>query len=430
MPETRLHPFPAQTEHQDLQVSADYDLSNLIQLSKDLLILGTPSPPSTPPLVPFPSARATSEPPPDHDEDYDVMSASRHAASTSVTRTPSTVEGRAHVPSLPSLHTSDTEEYTWDWGNFPQKTPIRSTFPHAHGHSQGTSVDLTTRKGKGRMMSEVPDAQQARARAAAFGKVLYEEEDETASYGFGGRLTVDKSDSTRYRVFIEGRTVEFELAVVPPEPERSSQDGKEPHAGTLGGDDEVEDAKFFDENKVDFHRFLLDETIVGDPHLVLRWGDRYVRTDVTSLKRCSCEIIRYIRRQDGSPLMDALNTWRESALQDKQPLLSSRPVSPQPLSEDESVKSDGDEPSDRRIKRVSTAPASDAMKSGKDLAATRTPSSSSWVRWWSRSRRAETRPDLGHTNSEPSAATVCSRIFWINTKLIRLTGEAENYDSA
>ena len=142
MPETRLHPFPAQTEHQDLQVSADYDLSNLIQLSKDLLILGTPSPPSTPPLVPFPSARATSEPPPDHDEDSDVMSASRHAASTSVTRTPSTVDGRAHIPSLPSLHTSDTEEYTWDWGNFPQKTPVWTAFAERDAKGKGKDREL------------------------------------------------------------------------------------------------------------------------------------------------------------------------------------------------------------------------------------------------------------------------------------------------
>ena len=106
--------------------------------------------------------------------------------------------------------------------------------------------------------------------------------------------------------------------------------------------------------------------------------------------------------------MDALHTWRESALEDKRPLLSSRPASPQPLSEDESVKSDGDEPSNRRIKRISTDTPSATAKVGKDAAAARNPTSSSWVRWWSRSRRAETtRPDLGHTNSEPSAPAVC-----------------------
>lgn len=203
------------------------------------------------------------------------MTSSRHAVSNATTRTPSIADGPTHLPSLPSVHAPDTEEYTWDWGNFPQRTPIRTTFPLGHGYSSGTSVDLTSRKGKGRMMSEVPDATYALARAAAMGRCRIDEEEDPVSYGMGGRLTVDKNDSTRYRVFIEGRTVEFELAVISPD-EEQEVDGREPHAGTLGFEDEVEDAKYFEQNKVDFHRFLLDDVVVNDPNLVLRWGDRYV----------------------------------------------------------------------------------------------------------------------------------------------------------
>ncbi|KAI9068467.1 LNS2-domain-containing protein [Trametes sanguinea] len=350
----------------------------------------TPSPaPSTPPQsapVAFPTFRATSEPPPDHDE-YPEPSTSRLANSASVTRTPSaSVAPRPHLGTLPTIHTEDADEYTWDWGNFPQKTPVRTSFPHplghGHGHLSGTSMDLTPRKGKGRMMSEDPDAGQlARTRALATIEASVEND---GAYGLGGRLTVDKKDPTRFRVFIEGRTVEFELALVPP------AETKRRPSGPLGGEDEVEDDKRFEQSKVDFDRFLNDAWIVSDPNLVLRWaGDKY------------------IRREDGSPLMDALVTWRESALRDKQSShLSSRPTSPQPLSEDEAIKSEGDEPSseDRRPKRSATAIGNETAA---DSATGRAPTSSSWVRWWSRSRRTEaTRPDLSHTNSEPSTAAL------------------------
>ncbi|RPD66923.1 LNS2-domain-containing protein [Lentinus tigrinus ALCF2SS1-7] len=329
----------------------------------------TPSPPAqAPSLVPFP--RATSEPPPDHEDGYEPSS-SRHPVSAAVTRMPSSIDGRPHLPSLPTINPPDSEEYTWDWGNFPQKTPIRTTFAHVHphGHLPGVSADLSPRKGKGRMMSAIPDAQYAPTRTAPSDRERTPEED-AAPYGYGGRLTMDKNDPTRYRVFIEGRTIEFELAIVP---------------GSLGGGDEVEDYQCFEQGKVDFERFMNDESVVHDENLVLCWaGDKY------------------IRRQDGSPLMEALVTWREAALRDQQSLVSSRPVSPQPLSEDESVRSD-EEADDRRPKRTMTDSSVGSDVSAKDNAATRTPTSSSWARWWSRSRRAEsTRPDLGHTNSDPS----------------------------
>ncbi len=181
-------------------------------------------------------------------------------------RAPSGPESRSHLPSLPSIRTSTTEEYTWDWGNFPQKTPIRSSFGLNHG--PGASVDLT-RKVKGRLMSEAPGAQYARARAAA----EREGQDDSTSYGNGGQLTIDKNDSTRFRVFIEGRTVEFEIAIVPPVSLQASEQGKKSHAGTLDGDDEVQDEHRFEEHKVDFERFLSDESVVYDDNLVLLWGN-------------------------------------------------------------------------------------------------------------------------------------------------------------
>lgn len=117
-------------------------------------------------------------------------------------------------------------------------------------------------------MSEVPDAQYARARAA----VEREGQGDPASYGSGGRLTIDKIDSTQFRLFIEGRTVEFEIAIVPPTSLQDSGERKKSHAGTLDGNDEVEDEHRFEENKVDFERFLSDESVVHDDNLVLLWG--------------------------------------------------------------------------------------------------------------------------------------------------------------
>ncbi len=109
-------------------------------------------------------------------------------------------------------------------------------------------------------MSEVPDAQYARPPAFSGRERTPDADADTAPYGFGGRLTVDKNDPTRYRVFIEGRTIEFELAIV-------AQD-------TLG-EDEVEDYQCFEQGKVDFERFLSDERVVRDENLVLRWaGDK------------------------------------------------------------------------------------------------------------------------------------------------------------
>ncbi|KAI0677301.1 LNS2-domain-containing protein [Trametes maxima] len=334
---------------------------------------------------PLPPFRATSEPPPDHDE-FSSPSTSRLINSETVARTPSgNIATRPHLSTLPPAASPDATEYTWDWGNFPQKTPVHTTFPHvvighSHGHSHlaGVSVDLTPRKGKGRMMSEEPGAGElARSRAiSAMGPI---EEDDSTSFGLGGRLTVDRKDPTRFRVFIEGRGIEFELAVVPPVHSKGTT------PGPLGGEDEVEDEKRFEQNKVDFNRFLDEEQTVHDGNLVLRWaGDKY------------------IRREDGSPLMDALVTWREFALRDKNSHLSSRPTSPSPVSEDEAIRSEGDEPAsaDRRPKRSITAIGNESAVDS----ANRAPTSSSWVRWWSRSRRADTtRPDIGHTASDPSA---------------------------
>lgn len=120
---------------------------------------------------------------------------------------------------------------------------------------------------------------------------------------------------------------------------------------------------------------------------------------------------RYITRKDGSPLMDALVLWREAALHGKLARSPSRSPSPgyeydrrSRLKgiEEESPYSDHEGRNSAR----SSADMSGTTISGGDNAdgqtTTSRPSSSSWVRWWSRSRREE-RPDLRSMNTAPSS---------------------------
>lgn len=97
-----------------------------------------------------------------------------------------------------------------------------------------------------------------------------------AAYGLGGVLTVDRRDSTRFRVFIEGRSIEFQLSLVPRQTDYLSHASN--HSGTLGGKDAVEDAQLFEKGKVDFSTFLNDDDIVISRNLVLCLeDDKYVQ---------------------------------------------------------------------------------------------------------------------------------------------------------
>lgn len=98
---------------------------------------GTPSPELS--SVPFP--RATSEPPPDVSElPPTTLSPRFDTHARALTRNGiSNVHRSSLKVSLP-----ETEEYSWEWGNFPQKTPVWSAF----GDAQHRTID---RKGKGRM---------------------------------------------------------------------------------------------------------------------------------------------------------------------------------------------------------------------------------------------------------------------------------------
>lgn len=111
--------------------------------------------------------------------------------------------------------------------------------------------------------------------------------------------------------------------------------------------------------------------------------------------------------------MDALVLWRQAALVKGAPQASSRAASPTPFSDEESALS-GDESRPERP----TLGRSSAGDGGQPK-----PSSSSWIRWWSRRTADSTasRPELKHGSSAPSEL-VCG-----NNCLVILPAETVNH---
>ena len=172
--------------------------------------------------------RATSEPPPDVEEEDG---------------SPSSVSGHPRHLSRPlNSPTLSGDEYLWEWGNFPQKTPLKTTFGPpgiSEAHSSGWNKDKATDPGTGA-------------------------DEEDAGYGTGGRLRPDRNEPHKFILLIERKTTYFELALFPKdEPRRSF------------GKNEVDDAQIFNERRMEYTAFFDDESIFQKGDLVIRWaGDR------------------------------------------------------------------------------------------------------------------------------------------------------------
>ncbi|KAF9031796.1 LNS2-domain-containing protein [Hymenopellis radicata] len=327
--------------------------------------------PSSPgPTFTFPSMRATSEPPPDHE-----------------------VEQVAPPLSLPKLNVGPpAQEYSWEWGAFPQPSPMKATFgkggrieDNTVTWSKGKSKSIGNRleaveESEGRSRSVPPTTRGKGKERQTFPSVEVGQEgqalDQETHYGAGGRLSVSPSDPTKFRVSIEGRRIDFELSLISDEEDRRGRRTR----GEQGSKDRLDDFEFarrFEEGKVDLNKLLEDDDLVHDPSLVLKWSEG-----------------QYIRASDESPLMPALRIWRSSYLEMRDAGIVTRPSSP--LSDDEDgAKSGGEELEDK-----------DKLIPGKSETR-KPPTSSSWVQWWSRSRRdnakkAKTdRPALKESVSAP-----------------------------
>jgi len=93
-----------------------------------------------------------------------------------------------------------------------------------------------------------------------------EESDDLGSFGAGGRLTSSRHNPTQFGVYIEGKNATFELSIV------DSDESKGGNMKVFDGHDEVEAARSFDKGKVDYRKFLDDESIAHDKRLVLKWA--------------------------------------------------------------------------------------------------------------------------------------------------------------
>jgi len=265
----------------------------------------------------FPTLRAISEPPPDADEHEPL------AGSPPQNQTSSPLTSK-----LPLL--LPTQEYSWEWGAFPQPSPMKTTFgksgrpwgkgkgkasmdvlglssvdvaeeiqergnEHEHGRSHSVPPELDGSPTKQRKHRELPEDEEPE-QVYDLDEDLYDVgHTDTALLGFGkgGKLKPCPTDPTRFTLSIDGRDVTFELSLMPhPErvinidgsmsdPEEPEERGRRNRYDRLGGTQEfgklgkVESARLFSLGKVDYDRFLDDDYLVDDPRLVVRWtGDQ------------------------------------------------------------------------------------------------------------------------------------------------------------
>lgn len=160
---------------------------------------------------------------------------------------PSIVPGHARHLSRPL--NVPTDEYLWEWGSFPQKTPLQSTF----GPS-GITKTHSSEWGGGKLTDS------PRSLTEDLGT---DGDEEDAGYGTGGRLRPDRNEPYKFILLIERKTTHFELALFPKDEPRNF------------GRDEVDDAQIFNEQRIDYTAFLDDESIFQKGDLVIRWaGDR------------------------------------------------------------------------------------------------------------------------------------------------------------
>ncbi|KAJ8698808.1 lipin Ned1 [Pleurotus ostreatus] len=362
------------------QTITDHDSDLLIPHSQSQFIASSSK------AIPFP--RATSEPPPDFEED--------------VTPPPVSTSSKPNQLSIsPPL-----QAYSWEWGAFPQPSPMKTTFSksgrleaHSKGKRKATTADsmLTV---EDRPNRESGDHHRSRSVPPVIDGVptLRGDEDSSddedlrdhqaaAGYGAGGRLAPSKSDPKRFAVVVEGRKMRFDLSIVS-------------DAGVFRTPDELEAARTFEEGRIEYSRFLEDGQLVDDPKLVIRWaGDHYITQD------------------DGSPLKDALSLWRQAALQESASRFPPRPISP--VSDEEEDEEDSPPDFSEQTPPLTTSPErkhhdrakSEPPETGLAPPISRKPTSSSWVRWWSLSRTVTNdptptgpqggRPEIRESSSAP-----------------------------
>ncbi|KAL4076421.1 Lipin/Ned1/Smp2-domain-containing protein [Scleroderma citrinum] len=311
--------------------------------------------------IPFPQQHHNSSPehPPRHTQDHDSLD-----------------------DTTTSLH---PQAYSWEWGAFPQPSPVQSrmNLPFSKGKTKAFNTT--------RAHDEPDDNERILTRSRSVPPELEASphsvhtplpsldsdhghspperspspHGDLDAFGSGGRLAALRTDPTKFRVSIDSGTTVFELSLV---------EGRH----IFHSNDEVEAARVFETGLVDYHRFIDDDSVLTDERLVIKWNGG-----------------QYITREDGSPLMSALRIWRASSATDG--LVDDSPSStPSSQPQEEDSLASPEQGIDQSQRSGSEPPVPPSRQS----------TSSSWVRWWSRSSNipdAE-RPSLREASTIPFGA--------------------------
>ncbi|KAG8914982.1 hypothetical protein FRC00_009033, partial [Tulasnella sp. 408] len=249
------------------------------------------------------------------------------------------------IPGAGELSTSPPD-YTWEWGAFPTRSPARPTFKPLVRDDAGVHVG-PSHLGQSVTSAEDVDGDSARLKPST----STPEDESSSSFGKGGQLFPDSAERDLFWVSIEAKRFSFQLSLC------DNDEGRRRRF------DDLESARWFDDEKVEYARLLADPDVAASEQLVMKWGDRF------------------ITKRDNSPLMTALLQWRHNM----KPLPEHQPRPPLPSSASDPERSPPISPG---------LPASNAPMSARDKRA----SGSTWARWWSRSRAAE-------QEQEPTAVT-------------------------
>lgn len=269
--------------------------------------------------------------------------------------------------------------YSWEWGGFPQPSPLQ-------GHFTSSGLMVETDDTRPEVDEDEPILKRSRSvppelegsphtirsplphdddddDEASSRPSVHEELGEYKDGESFGRITARHDDQTKFQVWLDGTSIAFELSLVP-------------SLGPFHSGDETESAHTFEQGIIDYARMMGNENLVQDERLVMRWTDR-----------------QYITREERSPLMDSLQQWVSATKEDRLAALPSPPSSPS-LSASPTEEEPISSPDVRgEPKRAESEPREVLTRK----------STSSWVRWWSRSRDIldSERPVLRETAAVP-----------------------------
>lgn len=343
------------------------DKSNFVQSESQIQVTSTST--STDQQIPFPPLKPSV---PSHLQ-------TSFPARRAVSESPDDITAQGGGSSL------SVQEYSWEWGAFPQPSPLHPhcTPPVLKGKGDDTRAEVNEDELIQKRSRSVPPELEGSPHTIRSplplvddhdnqppSPVVYQEPGEYKNerlFGSNGRITARHDDQTKFQVWIDGTLDEFELSLV------ASRD-------VIHDRDEAESARVFEQGIIDYAQLLTDENLVRDERLVMRWTGK-----------------QYITREEQSPLMDALQLWASMAREERLTVLPSPPSTPStpstpPLQTEPELRSASDE--HEGPKRADSEPPG---------VSTPKSSSSSWVRWWSRSRDipASERPVLREASTMP-----------------------------